>query len=332
MRLIPTENKFNKKLITEANTEASHLESAKGGAPGGNRADLATARNLLVTLEHMKKPSQAGEKGALTKAINHLSKAITDAQTAPFHPLNPAPLHPAPNPAPFHPLNPMPIFKIRADDPIPGNGNSGGVIMKIRADDPIGVPDKTHDKLSSKRTSELGAAVHMLRTKDIKWTEGDLDHRAGAQYARVAIEDHRPTDGNAIFVFIPLGALVPGNHKDPNKVDSFFIQEYAGRGGKDRFSQAFTLPKGIEAAPKIMAKAEQIGEKVAENNGNRLSRSDAVHLRDLKPLGDGKFQAKLDVSLWMDDAKVRGHITVTVDANGKVLDKGTFKNVGAHAE
>jgi hypothetical protein len=314
MRLIPTETKFNKGLVHEANVEAGHLEKAKSGVSG---LDMATARNLLATLEHMKKPSQSGEKGALTKAINHLSKAINDAKIAP-------------GPAPFHPLNPAPIFKIRADDPTGG----GGVIMKIRADDPVPVPDAKHDKVTSKRTGELGAAVHMLRTKDIKWTNGELDHATlGKQYARVAIEDHRATDGNAIFAYIPLGALsAPGTAKpDPNKVNSFFIQELPGRGGTARFSQEFTLPAGIEHAPKIMAKAEQIGEKVAENNGHRLSKSDAVHLRDLKPLGDGKFEAKFDVSLWMDDKKVSGHITATVDGNGKVLDKGTFKNVGAHA-
>jgi len=321
MRLIPTETKFNKNLIHDANSEAGHLE--KVGKSHVSGTELATARNLLATLQHMKKPAESGEKGALTKAINHLSKAILDVSPGPtpFHPLNPAPI----NPQPFHPLNPSPIFKIRADD------GGGGVIMKIRADDSVPVHDNKHEKISAKRAGELGAAVHMLRTKDIKWTNGELDKKLGSEYARIAIEDHRATDGNAIFAYIPLGALVPGKKPDPNKVTSFFIQELPGRGGTPRFSQEFTLPKGIEAAPKIMAKAEQIGEKVAENNGHRLSRSDAVHLRDLKPLGDGKFQAKFDVSLWMDDQKVRGHITCTVDANGKVLDKGSFKDVGAHA-
>ena len=306
---ITTKAKYDPNLIKAANSEAKTLEANKAGV---SMIDVMGARNLLATIEHMH-PKESGQKAALTKAVNHLSKAISDAK-----------VDPNVRGLPMHPLNP-PIIKIRADDP-----GQGGPIIKIRADDPTPVPSPEHDKVTAKRSKELSAAFHMMKPDTIKWQDGNLGDKVGEGYARVAIEDHRATDGNAIYAFVPLGA-VGRNRVDPNTINSFFLQElHGGRAGKDQFSGPFEMPKGIAAAPKLIEKAEVIGEKVAENNGHRLSRSDAVFLRALKPLPNGHFEAKFDVTMWMDANKVNGHIKVELDANGKVFGKGEFHNVRAH--
>jgi len=310
--IVQTKAKYEPGLIQAANSEAKTLE--KNG--GVSQIDIMGAKSLLATLEHMH-PGKAGQKAALTKAINGLSKAIGDA-------------HVDPNVRgfPIHTVNPAPISKITSDN------NSGGHVIKIRMDEPVPLPnDKIHTKVTAKHSKELAAAFHMMRPKDIKWTEGNVTQRAGERFAEVALEDHRATDGNAVYAYIPLGALTaPGLEKkvDPNQVKEFYLQVLPGRGGKAMMAGPFTLPAGIEAAPKIADKAESIGEKVAEQHGKHLSKSDSVFLRGLKPLANGHFEAKLDVSFWLDPNKSHGHITVEVDANGKVFGKGEFAAVRAH--
>jgi len=314
MQIVDTKAKYNPDLITAANGEAKQLKAH----PGVSQIDIMGAKNLLATIEHMH-PVQAGHKAALTKAVKALGAAIEGAHVD-------ANVRGMP---PIHTMNP-PLIKIRADD------NSGHVVIKIRADEPLPIPnDKVHTKVTAKRSHELAAAVHMMKTSTIGWKDGHLQSHlpVGERFAQVAIEDHRATDGNAVYAFIPLGALTrPDLEKkvDPNKVNEFYLQLLPGRGGKEMFAGPFNVPDGIEVAPKLMAKAESIGEKVAENHGKHLSKSDSVFLRDLKKLPNGHFQAKFDVTFWLDPNKDHGHITVEVDANGKIFGKGEFKAVRAH--
>jgi len=302
----PTTTKYNKGIVHSANADAKTIEGEKATSP----LELMRARSLLSTLKTMK-GSDAGQKSALTKAINHLSHAIDGAKVGTGGPVMP----------PF--LNP-PIF-------LPGQGPT---ISNIRPPDPTPIHDKKfHANVTKERASELRTAFDMMKPSDIQWTKGTVTQQhVGQRFAQVMLEDHRMTDGNALAVMIPLGALTapPEKPVDPNGINSFYLQSlHGGRGGDDMMSGPFNMPPDIKVAAKVAAKAESIGEQVAEANGHHLSKSDSVFLRSLTKLPNGNFAAKMDVTFWLDPNKTDGHIKVELTPQGKIVGKGEFQNVRA---
>src|SRR6476469_9341001 len=74
---LPVQTKYNKELIHSANLEAKTIEGEKHVSP----LEIMRARSALATLKQMK-GGDAGQKSALTKAVNHLSEAISGAKVS----------------------------------------------------------------------------------------------------------------------------------------------------------------------------------------------------------------------------------------------------------